>query len=63
LAMAPLQALLPEIQHLSAAVQSVKAARKPRAKKATILVAEVQPKSRAAKPRAKTVPSAKAVHG
>jgi flagellar biosynthesis protein FlhF len=63
LAMAPLQALLPEIQHLSAAVQSVKAARKPRAKKATILVAEVQHKSRAAKSRAKTVPSAKAVHG
>jgi hypothetical protein len=63
LAMAPLQALLPEIQHLSDSVPSVKTPRKPRAHKATISVAEVQPKSRAVKPRATTVTSAKALHG
>ena len=63
LAMMPLQALLPEIQHLGAAIPSVKTARKPRAQKSTISVAEVQPKSRAVKPRATTMSSAKAVHG
>ncbi|WP_322992333.1 hypothetical protein [Limnohabitans sp.] len=63
LAMTPLQALLPEIQHLGAAMPSVKTARKPRANKSTISVAEVQPKSRAVKPRATTMSSAKAVHG
>ncbi|PIT74848.1 hypothetical protein [Limnohabitans sp. G3-2] len=63
LAMMPLQALLPEIAHLGAAVPSVKTARKPRAPKASLAVAEVQPQSRAVKPRAKTVSSAKAVHG
>jgi hypothetical protein len=63
LAMAPLRALLPEIEHLSVAQPSAKAARKPRAKKAAISAAEVQPKSRAVKPRATTVSSAKALHG
>jgi flagellar biosynthesis GTPase FlhF len=63
LAMTPLQALLPQIQHLGAAAPSTKAARKPRVKKATVSVAEVQPISRAVKPRVKTMPSAKAVHG
>ncbi|WP_295523048.1 hypothetical protein [Limnohabitans sp. Rim8] len=64
LAMTPLQALLPQIQHLGAAVApSTKAARKPRVNKATVSVAEVQPISRVVKPRAKTMPSAKAVHG
>ena len=63
LAMSPLRALLPEIEHLSVAQPSAKAARKPRAKKAAISAAEVQPKSRAVKPRATTVSSAKALHG
>jgi hypothetical protein len=63
LAMTPLQALLPEIEHLSAAVQPAKTARKPRAKKAAFSAAEVQPKTRAAKPRATTTSSAKALHG
>jgi flagellar biosynthesis GTPase FlhF len=63
LAMTPLQALLPEIEHLSAAVQPAKTARKPRAKKAAVSAAEVQPKTRAAKPRATTTSSAKALHG
>ena len=63
LAMTPLQALLPEIEHLGAAVPSAKIARKPRAKKASISVAEVQPQSRAVKPRATTMSSARAVHG
>jgi flagellar biosynthesis GTPase FlhF len=63
LAMTPLQALLPEIQHLSAAQPSAKVARKPRAKKAAVVAAEIQPKSRAVKPRATTMSSAKALHG
>jgi flagellar biosynthesis GTPase FlhF len=63
LAMTPLQALLPEIQHLSAAQPSAKAARKPRAKKAAVVDAEIQPKTRAVKPRATTMSSAKALHG
>jgi hypothetical protein len=64
LAMTPLQALLPQIQHLgAAAAPSTKAARKPRVKNATVSVAEVQPISRAVKPRAKTMSTAKAVHG
>lgn len=63
LAMMPLQALLPQIQHLGDAASSAKIARKPRVKKAIVSVAEVQPKSRAVKPRATTMSSAKAVHG
>ena len=63
LAMMPLQAFLPEIQHLSGAVPSTKAARKPRAKKAAVTAAEIQTKSRAVKPRATTMSSAKALHG
>jgi hypothetical protein len=63
LAMTPLQALLPEIKHLGAAAQPAKTARKPRAKKAAVSAAEVQPKSRAVKPRATTTSSAKALHG
>jgi flagellar biosynthesis protein FlhF len=63
LAMMPLQALLPEIEHLSGAQPSAKVARKPRAKKAALVAAEIQPKSRAVKPRATTMSSAKALHG
>jgi flagellar biosynthesis protein FlhF len=63
LAMMPLQAFLPEIQHLSGAQPSAKAARKPRAKKAAVAAAEIQTKSRAVKPRATTMSSAKALHG
>lgn len=63
LAMTPLQALLPEIQHLGAATPSAKPTRKPRAPKASAAVAPVQPKSRAAKPRATTMQSVKAAHG
>jgi len=63
LAMTPLQALLPEVQHLGGAVPTAKVARKPRVKKATVSVAEIQPQSRAVKPRATTLSSARAVHG
>ena len=63
LAMAPLRALLPEIQHLSAAQPSAKSTRKPRTKKAAVVAVEIQPKSRAVKPRATRVSSAKALHG
>jgi len=64
LAMTPLQALLPEIQHLSAAVQPAKAVRKPRVKKEVAAPLEIQPKPRAVRSRAVTAPSAaKAVHG
>jgi flagellar biosynthesis GTPase FlhF len=64
LAMTPLQALLPEIQHLSAAVQPAKAVRKPRVKKEVTAPLEIQPKPRAVRSRAVTAPSAaKAVHG
>ena len=64
LAMMPLQALLPEIQHVGAAVQPAKAVRKPRAKKVATVSLEIQPKPRAVKPRAVTAKSsAKAVHG
>jgi flagellar biosynthesis GTPase FlhF len=63
LAMTPLQAFLPEIQHQSAAQPSAKAARKPRAKKAALVADEIQPKSRAVKPRGTTMPSVKALHG
>ena len=63
LAMTPLQALLPEVQHLGAAVPPAKAARKPRVKKATLSVAEVQPQPRAVKPRVTTMSSVRAIHG
>ena len=63
LAMQPLQALLPEIEHMSGAQPSAKAARQPRAKNPTRVNEEVQPKSRAVKVRATTMSSAKAVHG
>ena len=64
LAMTPLQALLPELQHLPAAAQPAKAARKPRAKKEAVISLDIQPKTRAVKPRAVTAKSsAKAVHG
>ena len=64
LAMTPLQALLPEIVHVQAAAQPAKAARKPRVKKEVALAPEVQPKTRAVRPRAVTAKSsAKAVHG
>lgn len=63
LAMTPLQALLPEIQHFGAAIPSVKTTRKPRVNQAKVSLAEIQPKSRAVKPRATTMSSAKAVHG
>lgn len=63
LAMTPLQALLPELQHLPA-VTPAKAVRKPRAKKEAAVSLDIQPKSRAVKPRAVTAKSsAKAVHG
>ncbi|PUE10242.1 hypothetical protein [Limnohabitans sp. T6-20] len=64
LAMTPLQALLPEIQHVSASAKPAKAVRKPRVKKEADMAFEVQPKPRAVKPRAVTAKSsAKAVHG
>jgi flagellar biosynthesis protein FlhF len=63
LAMTPLQTLLPEMAHLSGAPAPAKVARQPRAKKATMVCAEVQPKSRAVKVRATTMSSAKALHG
>ena len=64
LAMTPLQALLPELQHLPVAVQPAKVVRKPRVKKETAVSLDIQPKSRAVKPRAVTAKSsAKAVHG
>ncbi len=64
LAMTPLQALLPEIQHLPAAAKPAKAVRKPRVKKVAEMAFEVQPKPRAVKPRAVTAKSsAKAAHG
>lgn len=62
MAMTPLQALLPEVQHLTAA--PAKAARKPRAKKDVAATSDVQPKTRAVKARAATGLSAsKAAHG
>jgi flagellar biosynthesis protein FlhF len=64
LAIQPLQALLPEISHLSGATQPAKAVRSPRAKKQVALVPEVSTKARAVKPRAVTAKSsAKAAHG
>jgi flagellar biosynthesis GTPase FlhF len=63
LAMMPLQALLPELQHLAAATPTVKATRKPRAPKTLVPAAQVQPQPRAPKSRASKVSSAKAVHG
>ncbi len=64
LAMTPLRALLPEIAHVQAAAQPTKAARNPRIKKQVASVPEVQPKTRAVRPRAVTAKSAaKAVHG
>ncbi len=64
LAMTPLQALLPEIEHLPAAAKPAKAVRKPRVKKEPDMAFDVQPKPRAAKPRAVTAKSAaKAAHG
>jgi len=63
LAMQPLQALLPEIEHMSGAQPSVKVAPKPRAQKPTRVNEEVQPKSLAVNVRATSMSSAKAVHG
>jgi flagellar biosynthesis protein FlhF len=64
LAMTPLQALLPELQHLPAVVQPAKAVRKPRAKKEAAVSLDIQPKPRAVRPRAVTAKSStKAVHG
>lgn len=64
LAMTPLQALLPEIEHLPVAKKPAKAVRKPRVKKVVDMAFEVQPKPRAVKPRAVTAKSsAKAAHG
>ena len=64
LAMTPLQALLPEIEHLPVATKPAKAVRKPRVKKVVDMAFEVQPKPRAVKPRAVTAKSsAKAAHG
>jgi len=64
LAMTPLQALLPEIQHLGQAAQPVKAVRKPRVKKEVTAPLDIQPKPRAVRSRAVTAPlAAKAVHG
>jgi flagellar biosynthesis GTPase FlhF len=63
LAMTPLQALLAEPQPLSDCGPSAKIARKPRAKKAAVSVAEIQAKPPADKPRATTMSLAKAVHG
>jgi flagellar biosynthesis protein FlhF len=64
LAMTPLQALLPELQHLPAVAEPAKAVRKPRAKKEAAVSLDIQPKPRAVKPRAVTAKSsAKAVHG
>jgi len=64
LAMTPLQALLPEIQHLGQAAQPVKAVRKPRVKKEVLAPFDIQPKPRAVRARAVKAPlAAKAVHG
>jgi flagellar biosynthesis GTPase FlhF len=64
LAMTPLQALLPEIQHLGQAAQPVKAVRKPRVKKEVLAPFDIQPKPRAVRSRAVKAPlAAKAVHG
>lgn len=64
LAMTPLQALLPEIQHLGTVAQPVKAVRKPRVKKEAAAPFDIQPKPRAIRSRAVTASSAaKAVHG
>jgi hypothetical protein len=63
LAMSPLQALLPQTQHLGAAKASALSVRKPRVKKAAVSVADIPPQSPAVKPRARAMPSAKAFHG
>jgi flagellar biosynthesis protein FlhF len=64
LAIKPLQALLPEISHLSASAPAAKPARSTRAKKQLALVPEVTTKVRAVKSRAVTTKSsAKAAHG
>lgn len=64
LAMTPLQALLPEIEHLPAVAKPAKTVRKPRVKKEADMAFDVQPKPRAVKPRAVTAKSsAKAAHG
>jgi flagellar biosynthesis protein FlhF len=63
LAMMPLQALLPETQHMSVALPPAQIVHKPRAKKAALAVADIPPKSRVVKPRATTISSVKAVHG
>lgn len=64
LAMTPLQALLPELQHLPAVAAPAKAVRKPRTKKEAAVSLDIQPQTRAVKPRAVTPKSsAKAVHG
>jgi flagellar biosynthesis GTPase FlhF len=62
MAMTPLQALLPQVQHLDAALP--KAVRKPRVKKEAVPTPEVQPKTRAVRARAMSATSAsKAAHG
>lgn len=64
LAMTPLQALLPELQHLPVVAQPTKAVRKPRAKKEAVISLDIQPKTRVVKPRAVTAKSsARAAHG
>jgi hypothetical protein len=63
LAMSPLQALLPQTQHLGAAKSAAPSVRKPRVKKAAVSVADIPPQSRVVKPRARAMSSAKAVHG
>jgi hypothetical protein len=64
LAMTPLQALLPEIAQVHATAKPAKAVRKPRVPKELALAPELQPKTRAVRPRAVTAKSsAKAVHG
>ena len=64
LAIKPLQALLPEISHLSASAPAAKPVRSPRAKKQLALAPEVTTKVRAVKSRAVTAKSsAKAAHG
>lgn len=63
LAIAPLQALLPEVQLLNASATLAKPVRKPRAKKASVPVVELQTKPRSVTKRATTMSSAKAVHG
>lgn len=62
MAMTPLQALLPQVQHLDATPP--KAVRKPRAQKAALSIPEVHPKTRPVRARSGAASSAsKAAHG